>query len=239
VLGRVKGPRATRAGALGAFVERAGDVGALLRGEGEHAPDAERVPWSSLCALAFTSALLHGAVVGSFGMRPMQSAFSAVKLPLLLALSTLLCLPNFYAVNAVLGLRDDFRAALRAVLAAQATVAVALLSEAPLVLLAYASTTSYPFAIVANGACFALASACGQVVLGRHYRRLVEKDPRHALARRAWLVLYVFVAIQLAWMLRPFVGDPGLATRFFRAEPFSNAYVVVLRTVAALFSGRG
>lgn len=212
-------------------------AGALLRGTDEHAPAAASVPWSGLVLLVVLFAMLHGAGVGLFGLRPVQSLYSALKLPLLLLLSTAICLPNFYAVNTALGLRDDFVAALRGVLAAQATVAIVLASLTPLVLLAYVSSSSYPFAIVANGACFALASWCGQLTLGRHYRPLVARNPRHAHARRAWLVLYVFVAIQLAWMLRPFVGDPGLATRFFRTEPFSNAYVVVVRAVLALFSG--
>lgn len=211
---------------------------AVLRGSGEHAPHAARVPWSALAVLIAVAAAFHGAGVGAFGLRPLQSAYSALKLPVLLALSTAICLPNFYAVNTVLGLREDFRAAVRGVLAAQATVAVALASQTPIVLFAYVSSASYPFAIAVNGACFALASACGQITLGRHYRALVAKNPRHAHARRAWLLLYVFVAIQLAWVLRPFVGDPGMATSFFRSGPWSNAYVVLIHLVQALL-GRG
>ena len=47
----------------------------------------------------------------------------------------------------------------------------------------------------------------------------------------AWLVLYAFVGIQMGWMLRPFIGAPDMATGFFRSEPFSNAYIVVLRLI--------
>ena len=47
----------------------------------------------------------------------------------------------------------------------------------------------------------------------------------------AWIALYVFVAIQLAWVLRPFVGSPELEVSFFRAEAWSNAYVVIVRDV--------
>jgi hypothetical protein len=66
----------------------------------------------------------------------------------------------------------------------------------------------------------------------------VRADARHHVTRLAWLVLYVFVAIQLAWLLRPFVGDPGLATRFLRQDAWSNAYVVVARTLWELLTGR-
>ena len=41
-------------------------------------------------------------------------------------------------------------------------------------------------------------------------------------------MLYVFVAVQLAWVLRPFVGSPNVPTRFFRENAWSNAYGVVI-----------
>jgi hypothetical protein len=45
----------------------------------------------------------------------------------------------------------------------------------------------------------------------------------------AWAALYIFVGIQMGWMLRPFIGDPAAPVGFFRPEPFSNAYEVVAR----------
>jgi len=142
-----------------------------------------------------------------------------------------MCLPNFFVLNTLLGLRDDFGSALRGVLAAQATVAVALLSLLPVVLFAYACTENYRFAIIVNGVFFALASLAGQRTLVRHYQPLVEKNKLHLIGRWVWILLYFFVAIQLAWVLRPFVGSPGLEVIFFRAEAWSNAYVVIFRDV--------
>jgi len=37
----------------------------------------------------------------------------------------------------------------------------------------------------------------------------------------------VFVAIQLAWVLRPFIGDPSRPTTFFRETAWGNAYVKI------------
>ena len=89
----------------------------------------------------------------------------------------------------------------------------------------------YHLAIVWNGGMFLIASLASQVHFGRIYAPLIARQPRHRLALYSWLVLYVFVTIQLAWMLRPFVGSPGLATTFFRREVWDNAYVVVFRDV--------
>ena len=59
---------------------------------------------------------------------------------------------------------------------------------------------------------------------------------RHRVGQVSWVVLYVFVAIQLAWVLRPFVGSPNIPTRFFREEAWSNAYVVVADLVWRMLS---
>jgi hypothetical protein len=208
------------------------------RGRGRFALERRAVPWSPLAALALPAACVYGCAMGSFAERPLQAVYSGLKVPLLLGLASAVCLPSFYALNAVLGLRDDFAAALRGVLAAAATVAVTLASLAPCVLFLYASSRDYRFAVVANGALFLVATLAGQWTLARHYRPLIAKDAKHRLARASWLVLYAFVAIQLAWVLRPFVGTPDLPPQLFRREAWSNAYVIVARTVWELVSGR-
>ncbi len=175
--------------------------------------------------------MVYGASMGSFGARAMQAAFAAVKVPILLSAATLVCLPNFYVVNTLLGLRDDFPAACRGIFAAQATLAVTLAAFAPVTLLAYASSGDYDFAIAFNGLAFAVGTLAAQVTLRRHYLALIATNPRHRLGRLSWVVLYVFVAIQLAWVLRPFIGSPGKPTNFLREEAWSNAYVVVFRLV--------
>lgn len=206
-------------------------IDGLLRAEGRFAVGRGRVPVERLALVLGACGFCYGLAMGSYAGRPLQSLYSGLKVPLLLVLSTGVCLPNFYVLCALLGLRDDFAAALRGVLAAQATVAVGLFALLPIVVLFYASGVDYSTAILGNGAAFALATLAGQRTLDRHYAPLVRADRRHALARRAWVLLYVFVAIQLAWVLRPFVGDPGRTSAFVRDDAWSNAYVVVLRDV--------
>ncbi|MEZ5979334.1 MAG: hypothetical protein R3F34_14090 [Planctomycetota bacterium] len=206
-------------------------VDGLLRGEGRFAVGGGRVPAARLAAILGACGFAYGLAMGAYAGRPEQSLYSGLKVPLLLAAATLVCVPSFYVLNALLGLRDDFAAALRGILAAQATVAVALAALLPLVLVAYASHVDYRSAVLANGAMFAFATLAGQRTLDRHYRPLVRADRRHALARRLWVLLYVFVAVQLAWVLRPFIGDPHREPSFLRDDAWSNAYVVVLRDV--------
>ena len=78
-------------------------------------------------------------------------------------------------------------------------------------------------------ALFAAATLAGHLGSAKFYRALIRRDRKHAVLRVAWTALYVFVAIQLAWVCRPFIGDPRLATSFLREDAWSNAYVTVAR----------
>src|SRR5262249_32284539 len=138
-----------------------------------------------------------------------------------------LSVPCFFVMNTLLGLRGDFGRVMAALLGAQAGLTMVLAALGPLVLVFYASSDAYQVAILFNGLMFAIASVAGQIILRRRYRELIEKNPRHRKLMWAWLVVYAFVGIQMGWTLRPFVGDPGNATRFFRGEAFSNAYVAL------------
>jgi len=183
--------------------------------------------------LLLACGLAYGAVMGSFGGRGMQAIYSAAKVPLLLLATVVLSLPSFFVLNTLLGLRDDFARALRAVMASQAGLTVILVGFAPLTAFWYASTTDYHAAILFNGAMFGAASAGAQVLLRRAYRPLVARHPRHRWLLRAWLVLYAFVGIQMGWVLRPFIGDPANPVQFFREGAWDNAYVIVARMIWA------
>ncbi|HEY3244232.1 MAG TPA: hypothetical protein VGM03_12870 [Phycisphaerae bacterium] len=208
----------------------------LLRGSGAFHPAraAELPAWTfPLITLAF--APLYGALMGSFHFdsaeRIRQVAYSGIKMPLLLFASTLVCLPGFFVLNTVLGLREDFRQSVKAILAGQAGLGVIVASLGPLTRFFYFCTSDYRAALLFNLAALAVSTVAGQFVMLRYYRVLIRRNRRHRLMLLAWLGLYAFVGIQMAWMLRPFVGDPTMRVSFFRAEPFSNAYVVVFRLI--------
>lgn len=209
---------------------------ALLRGvpAGAIAPPARRaLPRLVLTIVLFGA--LYGATMGSFGGvaggRAWQPAFSGVKVPLLLLVTFGLALPSFFVLNTLLGLRADFGHVLRALVASQAGLTVVLAAFAPFTAFWYASVGGYDAALLFNASMFAAASVAGQAMLRRAYRPLVARDPRHRTLMRAWLFIYAFVGIQMGWVLRPFVGSPGVPTRFFRAEAWGNAYVEVGRIV--------
>jgi hypothetical protein len=78
-----------------------------------------------------------------------------------------------------------------------------------------------------------------QWMLRRSYQPLIETNSKHRWMLRVWLVIYVFVGIQMGWVLRPFIGDPELPVQFFREGSWSNAYEVVFQIIWEVLSGRG
>jgi hypothetical protein len=47
-----------------------------------------------------------------------------------------------------------------------------------------------------------------------------------------------YPAIQMGWVLRPFIGQPGRSVTFFREDAWGNAYVIIFETVWTVFSHR-
>ena len=197
--------------------------------------------WPGLMTVAVCGAL-YGAVMGAFGGfsgdRLMQVVFSAAKVPLLILVTMALAMPSFFVINSLLGLRADFPAVLRAVAGTQAVMAVVLASLAPYTAVWYASTRDYHEATLFNAMMFAVASLSAQWVLRQRYAPLVASNPRHRWMLWAWLVLYAFVGVQMGWVLRPFIGQPGKAVTFFRGDSWGNAYVIVAETIWQVANGK-
>ncbi|HUV40072.1 MAG TPA: hypothetical protein VMY39_10680 [Planctomycetota bacterium] len=208
----------------------------LLHGRGRFAASAPPAAGlTQLVVMVLVFGALTGAVMGSFSAfapgRWVLMLYAAVKVPMLLMATFLVCLPSFFVVNALVGLREDWSRALAGIVSTQAALTVVLAALAPVVAFFYVSNVTYDAALVLNGLAFATAVGTAQVVTMRVYRPLIAANPRHRLMLWVWVTLYVFVGIQMAWTLRPFVGAPGAAPAFFREDAWGNAYVIVARLV--------
>ncbi len=219
-------------------------IDARLRAVGIHGPDLSTslsarsssvtLSLRDLLMLIVAAGAAYGACMGTFAYEPSRSLlmlFSAIKIPVLIVTTTVLCLPAFFVLNTAAGLRDDFSRAMRAVLSSQGAFTVTLAGLAPVVMFIYATGVNHRYALLTNGTVFLMASVVAQVVLWARYRVLIAKNPTHVAMLGCWMVLYGFVAVQMAWMLRPFVGDPAQSVSFLRDDPFTNAYVAVLKLV--------
>jgi hypothetical protein len=217
----------------------------LLRGDrpaAPRAPDQRAARNGSLVLVIVACGMFYGGVMGSYGRtdgwRLWQAVYSAIKVPLLMFATFLLSLPSFFVLNTLFGLRDDFPRVVRSLMATQAGLTVILAALAPFPAFLYVSGTTYKLAILFNGMMFAIASASAQWVLRREYRPLVESNPRHRWMFGTWIVIFVFVGIQMGWVLRPFIGHPQAQVQFFREGSWGNAYEFVLLLIWDVLSGR-
>lgn len=185
--------------------------------------------------IAAAGVAVYGLAMGSFSVdepgRAWFMLFAAIKTPMLLAITTLVCLPAYAAVVLAAGLREDLWPAIARLVRAQATGAVVLASLAPVVIVAYTGVPSHAWAILVNAGVFAIGAGAGQLVAWRAFGPLIARHRRHLLLLALWFVAYAFVGVQLGWTLRPFVGTPGTPAEFFREEAFTNAYVAVFEII--------
>ena len=198
------------------------------------------LPVRQVFALLLVFGPIYGAAMGSYNLtvgnrglaeQVPQMLFSAIKVPMLLTITLLVAIPSFFVVNTLMGLRDDFRSSIRAIVSAQAGLTIILASLLPLTVFSYISfaylSVSYQMAVLFNAAMFGLASVSAQMLLSRYYRSLIAKNSNHRLMVRLWIFVYAFVGIQTAYVLRPFIGSPNEPTTFFRRESFQNAYIQI------------
>lgn len=210
---------------------------ALLAARGRFAPGHPDPPLRTWTVAAVCGGAIHGAVMGASNGLLLQVFYSAVKVPLLFAATWLVVAPNTVVLHLVLGLQGDARRVFAAVAAAQASFGLALAALAPVTLFAYACAFTYEQLVALNGLEFLVALLAGHLTLRRHYAPLVARNPTHRKTARLWTTLYGVVAIQAAWMLRPFIGWKELPPTFVRSEVWNNAYLVVWELVRRLLQG--
>ena len=200
-----------------------GALRAILR------PDAPAPSLPKLAILVAFGGALQGAAMGSFALFDGGSAvwmlWAAVKVPLFLGVAAALCFPALRVLYFLLGLSEEFAQTVRALAITQAAFAAILASLAPLTLLIYASGTSYRGAILFNLALFAVAGLAAQSVARGRLRALLRRDARQFKLWGVGFGMWAFVAIQLAWNLRPFIGAPDSPVQFLRPDAFSNVYL--------------
>jgi hypothetical protein len=196
-----------------------------------------RLVWFCLLAIV-AGAAPYGAAMGSW-WSPSQAVYVAIKLPLLILLTSL----GNGLLNGMLaplmGLNLSFRQSLTAVLVSFAYAALVLGALSPIALFVVWNTPSlnaatqrtsaeYSFLQLVLVVFIAFAGVIGNVRLLPLLRQLAGSA---AVARRvlfAWLAGNLFLGSQICWVLRPFIWG-GNPTTFFSPAPFKgNFYEAVL-----------
>jgi hypothetical protein len=189
---------------------------------------------------------LFGAAVGTW-RDPWQAVYAGLKLPLILLLTA----AGNALLNAMLapllGLHLHFRQSFLAILASFALAAAILGAFGPLA--AFVIWNAPPLTVGARNftthsaimlllvALIAFAGIAANLRLLQLLRNLAGERAAAWRVLVAWLVGNLFFGSQLSWVLRPFVGSPGLPVQFLRDDAFhGNFYETVIRSAVHLFN---
>lgn len=196
-------------------------------------PGQSEIPLRQLLGAIAGGGAIQGAAMGAYALLNGGSGafilISAIKMPLFMGITAALMLPALYVLYALFGMGDGFKTALRALAGGQATFALILASLSPFTLVYYLSGATYRGALGFNLLLFALAGIAAQGSIRLRLADLLRSDPRHSRLISIGFGLWAFVAVQLSWNLRPFVGNPGAHAEFLRSDAFTNAYLALWR----------
>lgn len=182
-----------------------------------------------------------GLVAGAYS-GPAQAVSAGIKLPVLFFATLAVCFPAFFVVQVLVGSRLGLLQVTVLVCSALALTSVLLAAFVPITAFFLITGANYYFQHLLNIVIAGIAGLFGMYALHEGLSVICEKRgvyPRKALTiMRAWALLFAFVGIQLAWELRPFLGDRNQPFRAFgRYE--GNFYEAVVYAFNKLFQGEG
>jgi hypothetical protein len=167
----------------------------------------------------------------------LQAISSGIKVPLLFSLAFLVCFPAFFIIQHVLGSKLGFWQMFKVILAGFVMVALVMVSFAPIVIFFLITGDNYSFLKLLHVAIFGLSGLFGMKTILDALKFSCEKKNVYpkigVVVFRFWIVILAFVGMQLAWNLRPFIGNRELPFELFRKRE-GNFYLSVIRAARDL-----
>jgi len=181
----------------------------------------------------------YGAAAGAYA-GPVQALSSAIKLPVLFLGTLLICFPAFYVIQVLVGSRLRLAQVLALIMGALALSTIVLAAIVPVALFFLLTGANYYFLELLHVAIVLGSGLVGMLALHEGLAYACEKRgvyPRSAMTiMQVWAVLFAFVGVQMAWNLRPFVGDRGEPFKVFRHYE-GNFYTAVIYSLRKLSQG--
>lgn len=183
-----------------------------------------------ICLLAFS----YGVIMGSYNSA-LQAISSGTKLCVLIFLTLLVCFPSFYIVQLVLGSKVKIKQLAIMILSGFLMTTTVMLAFAPIVLFFQLSGDNYHFLQLLHVGVMVFSGFFGmRAVLDALKNSFAESGvyPKIGLnIFRIWVVIFAFVGAQLAWNLRPFVGNKDMKFELVRTNTQGNFYSTLLSAI--------
>ncbi len=173
----------------------------------------------NLYLLLIIFSFFYGIVMGSYHSF-LQAIAAAVKVPVLFSLVLLICFPAFFIIQFILGSKLRLGQMIAIILSGFVLTASIMIAFAPIVVFFLLTGSNYYFLQLLHISIFILSGIFGMKIIVDALKYSCEKEgiyPKMGVnIFRFWVVILAFVGIQLAWNLRPFLGDEGQPFKLFR-----------------------
>ena len=189
--------------------------------------------------LVIIFAYLYGVVMGCYNGWE-QAISSGIKVPVFLTLTLVVCFPGFYINQFVLGSKLGLLHMLNVILKGFLMVSLIMVAFAPIVIFFLITGDNYAFIKLLHVGIFSISGFFGAKTMIEALRYCCEKSKVYpkvgVVVFRFWVIILAFVGMQLAWNLRPFIGNRGMKFEVFR-EPEGNFYLAVIDSVLDIAEG--
>ena len=177
---------------------------------------------------------VYGAILGCYSFS-WQIPASAIKIPLVILGTMGICLPALFTFNVLLGSKLSFKQTLAVLSMSTYMMATVLISLAPILLFFIISSRSEDFSLLLNVMAFSIAGVFSVSLLwaGMGYLTLRAGHDFNVRIVRVWTLIYIFVGTQLAWILRPYIGEADQFVVFRALE--GNFYKALVHIVLNIF----
>ena len=183
---------------------------------------------------------LYGVVMGSYHSF-LQAVVAGAKVAVLFSLVILICFPAFFIIQFILGSKLRLHQMVSIILSGFVLTTSIMVSFAPIVIFFLLTGGNYYFLQLLHISIFLLSGFFGMKTIIDALKFSCEKKSVYpqvgVVVFRFWVVIMAFVGIQLAWNLRPFLGDRGQPFELFR-EYEGNFYTAIIYSGKQLISPR-
>jgi hypothetical protein len=177
---------------------------------------------------------LYGCVMGiPGGWR--QGLSSIIKVPMLFVLSLLACVPALFVVTVLIGSKISVLQMMAFMLFSISVSSIVLTGFASIAVFFLITRSGYHFMKVLHVGVFAFSGLWGMAVLWRGFFSTHGASCSGSVIIVVWIAIYAFVGAQMAWILRPFIGEPAFPFELFRRRSSSlNFYSAVALSMSAM-----
>ncbi|MBX2841508.1 MAG: hypothetical protein KTR26_07035 [Flammeovirgaceae bacterium] len=182
---------------------------------------------------------IYGFIMGVY--HSVFQGFSAgLKLWILFFSSILICFPSFYVIQLILGSQIKLKQVVIIILSGFVMTSSIMLSFSPIAIFFMITGNNYSFLKLLHVGIFIFSGVFGMKIIVEALMYSCEKEniyPKTGVTIfRVWIIVLAFVGIQLAWNLRPFLGDHDRPFEFVR-EQEGNFYTAIIHSVRDLVVG--